>query len=134
MSIVEANTAVLPEANSAPRPAARKQTARRAVQARKETARKPVVKNVKKTPQNQAKKSKERDKKPRLIRDSFTIPEDEYQILVDTKKRLVRSGLEIRKTEIVRAGLALVGQASLTELKKHLGALRKLKSGRPKRK
>lgn len=134
MSIVEEETTLPAVANSAPQPAAPKQTARRAVQARKKTARKSSVKNAKKPPSKQAKKLKEREKKPGLIRDSFTIPDDEYQILIDTKKRLVRSGLEVRKTEIVRAGLALVGQASLAELKKQLGALRKLKSGRPKRK
>ena len=79
-------------------------------------------------------KPKERDKKSRLIRDSFTIPEDEYQVLVATKKRIIKSGLEVRKTEIVRIGLALVGKVGLAELKKHLGALKKLQSGGPKRK
>ncbi len=134
MSIVEVETTVPAVANAAAQPAAQKQTARRVVKAKKRTARKSAVKNAEKAPLKQAKKLKERDKKPRLIRDSFTIPADEYQILIDAKKRLVRSGLEVRKTEIVRAGLAWVGQASLTELKKGLNALRKLKSGRPKRK
>ena len=69
--------------------------------------------------------------KQKLVRDSFTIPEAEYQILVNTKKLLTKSGVEVKKTELLRVGLLLIGKTSLTVLKRHLGGLRKLKSGRP---
>ncbi len=69
--------------------------------------------------------------KQKLVRDSFTIPEAEYQILVNTKKLLTKSGVEVKKTELLRVGLLLIGKTSLTVLKRHLGGLEKLKSGRP---
>ena len=69
--------------------------------------------------------------KQKLVRDSFTIPEAEYQILVNTKKLLTKSGVEVKKTELLRVGLLLIGKTSLTVLKRHLGGLKKLKSGRP---
>lgn len=70
-------------------------------------------------------------KKPKLVRDSFTIPEAEYKILSTTKKMLIESGFEVKKTELLRVGLALLGKASPTTLKRQLKALTKLKAGRP---
>ena len=69
--------------------------------------------------------------KQKLVRDSFTIPEAEYRILVNAKKSLTKSGVEVKKTELLRVGLLLIGKTSLTVLKRHLGGLKKLKSGRP---
>jgi len=72
--------------------------------------------------------------KQKLVRDSFTIPETEYQILADTKKALIKSGIEVKKTELIRVGLLLIKKTSLAVLKRHLDGLQKLKSGRPKKK
>lgn len=48
------------------------------------------------------------DKKPakmKLVRDRFTMPEVEYEQLVQMKKRLSALGITIKKSELVRAGL-----------------------------
>lgn len=48
------------------------------------------------------------DKKPakmKLVRDRFTIPEVEYEQLVQMKKRLSALGIAVKKSELVRAGL-----------------------------
>jgi hypothetical protein len=71
--------------------------------------------------------------KQKLVRDSFTIPEVEYQILVNTKKLLTKSGVEVKKTELIRVGLLLIQNSSLSVLKRQLSSLSKLKSGRPKK-
>ncbi len=44
---------------------------------------------------------------------------------------LIESGLEVKKTELLRVGLALLGKASPATLKRQLKALTKLKTGRP---
>ena len=134
MSSIEADNTVLVSSDAAPLPIVQKRRVPRKTRNANKSAKKRSVRGAKKSPVKQITKPKERDKKSRLIRDSFTIPEDEYQVLVATKKRIIKSGLEVRKTEIVRIGLALVGKVGLAELKKHLGALKKLQSGRPKRK
>jgi len=72
--------------------------------------------------------------KQKLVRDSFTIPEAEYQILVNTKRLLTKSGVEVKKTELLRVGLFLIGNSSLSALKRQVSNLKKLKSGRPKKK
>jgi hypothetical protein len=102
--------------------------------ATQQTSRKQVIKASK--PKVSLKASKvptTRPEKQRLVRDSFTIPKLEYQILVDTKKSLIKSGVEVRKTELIRVGLLLIGKTSAAVLKKHLASLQKLKSGRPKK-
>lgn len=48
------------------------------------------------------------DKKPakmKLVRDRFTIPEAEYEQLVQIKKRLSVLGIAVKKSQLVRAGL-----------------------------
>ena len=133
------NTAVPVETNPAPalavpkakQPSAKKRPARKQLP-KKQPNTKQVSKAVK--PKLLRKVSQVTAAKPakqKLVRDSFTIPEAEYQILVNTKKLLTKSGVEVKKTELLRVGLLLIGKTSLTVLKRHLGGLEKLKSGRP---
>jgi hypothetical protein len=76
---------------------------------------------------------KEKAKKPKLVRDSFTMPEQEYQALGDVKKACLKAGIEVKKSELLRVGVALVKQLDLAKLKAALGALAPLKAGRPKK-
>ena len=74
----------------------------------------------------------ERPRKPKLVRDSFTIPKSEYELLAALKTRAVRLHQPMKKSELLRAGIAL-----LTELgdEAFLAAMQKvpaLKTGRPK--
>lgn len=72
-----------------------------------------------------------KDKKFKVVRDSFTIPKNEFTQLSDMKKRALSLGLEIKKSELIRAGLLLLGAATDTAFKKALTAVPTLKTGRP---
>jgi len=70
-------------------------------------------------------------KKPKLVRDSFTMPENEYDVIAALKKRCLGAGMPAKKSEILRAAIANLAKLSDTAL---LAAVRKLeviKTGRP---
>lgn len=74
----------------------------------------------------------DKKKKPKLVRDSFTMPEQEYAVLGQVKKACIKAGFEIKKSELLRIGVALISQLDLATLKNVLGSLPQLKTGRPK--
>ena len=70
--------------------------------------------------------------KPKLVRDSFTIPKNEYLVLVQLKDRAAQHKQPTKKSELLRAGVAALNSMSD---KAFLAALRRvpgLKTGRPK--
>ncbi|MBQ5948958.1 hypothetical protein [Massilia sp. ST3] len=69
--------------------------------------------------------------RPVLVRDSFTMPEQEYAVLAEVKQACLRAGIDVKKSELLRIGVALLGQLDLATLKTVLGALPQLKTGRP---
>jgi hypothetical protein len=71
-------------------------------------------------------------KKPKLVRDSFTMPEAEYAILGDVKKACLAAGIEVKKSQLLRIGVALLNKLEPASLKKQIAALTPLKAGRPK--
>ncbi len=71
--------------------------------------------------------------KAKLVRDSFTMPEDEYAVLGQVKKTCLKGGVEVKKSELLRAGVALLKQLDLAALKAVLAGLPQLKTGRPKK-
>lgn len=76
---------------------------------------------------------REKAKKPKLVRDSFTMPEAEYQVLVDLKKACIKSGFDVKKSELLRVGVAMMQQADVAKLKQILATLPALKAGRPRK-
>lgn len=73
----------------------------------------------------------DKPKKPKLVRDSFTIPKTEYMVLQALKERAARGGAAAKKSEILRAGikaLAAMGDAAFASA---LGAVPAIKTGRP---
>ncbi|WP_151634254.1 hypothetical protein [Noviherbaspirillum aerium] len=76
---------------------------------------------------------KEKPKKPKLVRDSFTMPEAEYAVLGQVKKDCLKAGFEVKKSELLRVGVALIRQLDTTRLKEVLETLPALKTGRPKK-
>ena len=72
-----------------------------------------------------------KDKKVKVVRDSFTIPKNEYSQLGDMKKKALGLGLDIKKSELIRAGLLLLNAAGDAAFKKALGNVPTLKTGRP---
>ena len=69
--------------------------------------------------------------RPVLVRDSFTMPEQEYAVLAEVKQACLRAGIDVKKSELLRIGVALLGQLDVATLKTVLGALPQLKTGRP---
>ncbi|WP_409267733.1 hypothetical protein [Massilia sp. BHUDP2] len=69
--------------------------------------------------------------RPVLVRDSFTMPEQEYAVLAEVKQACLRAGIDVKKSELLRIGVALLGQVDIATLKAVLAALPQLKTGRP---
>lgn len=73
----------------------------------------------------------EKAKKPKLVRDSFTIPKNEYTVLDGLKLRAARLGRPAKKSEVLRAGvmaLAAMGDAAFLACVTGVPAV---KTGRP---
>lgn len=71
-------------------------------------------------------------KKIKLVRDSFTIPKDEYVTLSDLKLRSARLDREAKKSEVLRAGIEALRKMSDAMFSAALDAISSLKTGRPK--
>lgn len=71
-------------------------------------------------------------KKPKLVRDSFTIPKDEYAVIEALKLRAVGLSHPAKKSEILRAGLKALAGLSDAALRNALKAVPAIKTGRPK--
>ena len=93
--------------------------------------------SAKKTPTKAAKKvtAIKADKltKPPLVRDSFTIPESEYAVLAKVKKACLKEGFEIKKSELIRIGIALLADLSSSKVKTAKKKLQTVKTGRPRK-
>ena len=75
--------------------------------------------------------TKVRDK---LIRDSFTLPREDFDLIAVLKERALGFKRPTKKSELLRAGLQLLARLDSAALQAALDALRPLKAGRPKKK
>lgn len=78
-----------------------------------------------------AERKKVKADKPKVVRDSFSIPKAEYAQLAELKKRGVMLGLEVKKSELLRAGLLLLSACSDAAFRKAMAQVPTLKTGRP---
>lgn len=67
----------------------------------------------------------------KVIRDSFTIPGDEYELISQIKKRCMKAGISANKSEVLRAGLAALEAMPDKDLASLFGKLSRVKTGRP---
>jgi hypothetical protein len=97
-----------------------------------ETAAKPTpspsLRSPDPSPKNQSVKPMSRKK---VIRDSFTLPEDDYGKIADLKERCLGLAKNVTKSEIMRAGLYALEALSDDELLSRVERLEKVKTGRP---
>ena len=70
-------------------------------------------------------------KKPKLVRDSFTIPKDEYEVIDALKVRGGKLGQAIKKSELLRAGIKALATMSDIQFKAALIKVPTIKTGRP---
>ena len=68
----------------------------------------------------------------KTIRDTFTLPEDDYEIIKHCKKRLLKQEISVTKSEIIRIGLKVLQKISDKDLKDSYSLIEKVKIGRPK--
>ena len=123
--------------------------------AKKEVAAKPVPAPAAKTPAKPVKKApaaakekvaeapktekapkvkkQQAPKKPKLVRDSFTIPETDYALFATLKQRALSAGVEVKKSEILRAAVLVLAKLDDAELVKAIGLVDRIKTGRPKK-
>jgi hypothetical protein len=79
-------------------------------------------------------KKKISPKRPKLVRDSFTFPVDDYARIAELKERLLGLGREVKKSELLRAGLNVLSSLTNQTLLGVVDALVKIKTGRPGKK
>ena len=71
--------------------------------------------------------------KPKLVRDSVTLPENDYALFASLKQRALKSGAEVKKSELLRAGLAMLALADDAAFLEAVGRIERIKTGRPKK-
>jgi hypothetical protein len=102
--------------------------------AKKPAAPKPVKAVAPKPPKKaEPKKSDSKPAKIKMIRDSFTFPEADHSQLAALKKRVVALGQDVKKGELVRAGIALLTAMDDKALQAAVSKVDRLKTGRPKK-
>ena len=73
-------------------------------------------------------------RKTKLVRDTYAMPEKEYDRLVELKQRLVAMGSPFKKSEMLRAGIAQLTALGDDELLAALQRIERIKTGRPRKK
>ena len=74
---------------------------------------------------------KKSTKKPKLVRDSFTFPASDYALIAALKQRAISAGVDVKKSELIRAGLAALVAMPDEQLLAVVNSLEKIKTGRP---
>ena len=81
--------------------------------------------------QNDSKSSKAGARK-RVIRDNFSMPEEDYAIIEEIRQRLIREHSIVKnKSEVLRAGLKLLQKLDSETLLEAAEDVKSLKPGRP---
>jgi hypothetical protein len=106
----------------------RKPAVRKPAVARKTTPAKAAAKPVKKL-----KKEKKPDGKVKVVRDSFTMPQADYELIAVLKQKALKAGMHVKKSELLRASLQALSKLSAAQLKSAVARLEKIKTGRPKK-
>jgi len=67
----------------------------------------------------------------KVIRDSFTMPAADYELIGVLKERCIGLGAAMKKSELLRAGLAALQQLPDERLAEVVAAVYSVKTGRP---
>jgi hypothetical protein len=70
-------------------------------------------------------------KKPKLVRDSFTIPKAEYGVLEELKQRAEKLARPVKKSELIRASIKVLASLSGAAFLTALNQVPTIKTGRP---
>ena len=72
-----------------------------------------------------------KEKKPKLVRDSFTFPKAEYEVLEAMKQRAAKLKVTVKKTELLRASIKSLAALNDAAFISAMAAVPSLKTGRP---
>lgn len=139
--MVTTKTTVKTAAKKAPTKTAAKAPVKTAAQAKtaiKKAAPRKVVKPAAPSPKTAFSKptpatKPSKVKKPKLVRDSFTMPKDEYVVIDSLKLRGGKLGQAVKKSELLRAGIKALAAMSDIQFKAALSNVPTIKTGRPTR-
>lgn len=81
--------------------------------------------------QSQKEDALQSEKKEKVIRDSFTLPSGDYELIATIRQRCLKSAVNATKSEVIRAGLHILQSLSDEELIRAIESLEKVKTGRP---
>jgi hypothetical protein len=115
--------------NTVPTKPVAKTVVKKAPVARKRAAPKVAVAK----PEKKIKKEKKVEDKVKVVRDSFTMPQADYDLISEIKQKALKAGLHVKKSELLRAGLQALSKLSAAQLKQAVANLEKIKTGRPKK-
>lgn len=90
-------------------------------------------KPVEKPPEKPA-EAERKDKHEKVERDSFSMPASEHKRIKALREALGKDGLLASKSEVLRAGLALLAEQDIAEVARLVGALPKVAKGKRARK
>ncbi|WP_297721050.1 hypothetical protein [Limnohabitans sp. Rim8] len=111
---------------------ARKMPAQKAAAKKAPAAKKPAMKPADtKAAKAAAPEKIKTTKKPKLVRDSFTMPKDEYQAIETLKQRATGLQRIAKKSELLRAGIMALSAMDDKDLVAILAKVPALKTGRP---
>ena len=80
----------------------------------------------------EAKKNSRVTDKLKMVRDSFTLPENDYALIEKIKIHCMKAGIDANKSEIIRAGLHVLSSMNQNDLKNSMSLVNRIKPGRPK--
>lgn len=113
---------------------ARKTTVRSTTAARKQAPAPAPIEPPSSKPAKPPKKAKPETKaRQKLVRDSFTMPQTDYELIAAIKQRCITLQRPAKKSEVLRAGLHVLAALKDAPLLKALSSLVEIKSGRPKK-
>ena len=99
--------------------------------ANKNTAEKSVATPPKVVKTEKLSKKADKHKKIKMVRDSFTMPVNEYSQFAELKRKCQLVGVHVKKSELLRAGLLCLSKLPDPELVNVVGQVEILKTGRP---
>lgn len=82
--------------------------------------------------QKQIKEQKSDISRQRVVRDTFSMPSSDCELIGEVKQRCLRLGMDTTRSEIVRAGIKYLSEVAENDLMEIIGKVVKLKPGRAK--
>jgi hypothetical protein len=107
--------------------------AKPAAAARKPATAKPSTAKPEKKIKKGKKINVKAENKVKVVRDSFTMPQNDYAKIAELKQVCLKAGVQVKKSELLRAGLHALGKLSVAQLKQTIAQMEHIKTGRPKK-